>query len=242
LNNAPIVEALVDFRVILPKNFEIEQFKRLNEQIRRDFPVAEDRNTVEGVVKFEKDRPAASELRNLGLTGVWIKTTDGKSIGQYRKDGFTFNRLKPYTSWDDILPTALRLWEEYVRLASPELVTRVALRYINRMPLPAATGDLDTLIVTGPRLPQNVPQMLSSFLTRVVIEDADRRLAANVAQALEPGMEDRLPTLLLDIDAYRQGEFPPQGDVLREALIDLHTYKNQIFFGSLQEEFVRRFE
>jgi uncharacterized protein (TIGR04255 family) len=241
LSNAPITEALVDFRVILPAAFEPNQFRQVDERLRADFPQLEERKSAEATVKFAEGRPA-TQMRDLGLTGVWIKSPDGKSIGQFRTDGFTFNRLKPYTSWEEILPTALRLWDEYARLASPEVVTRVALRYINHLTLPSASGDLDQLITTAPRLPQDIPQFLSGFLTRVVLQDYERGLSANFTQALEVGVQTQSPTLLLDIDTYRLGQFPPQREVLERHLGELRSYKNAIFFGSLTDDFIRRFE
>lgn len=240
LSNAPITEALVDFRVVLPAAFEPKHFKQVHERLRADFPHMEERKSAEAILEFAEGRPAL-QTRDLG-PGVWIKSEDGKSVGQFRTDGFTFNRLKPYTSWEEILPTALRLWDEYARLASPEVVIRVALRYINHLTLPSPSGDLDKLITTAPRLPQDIPQVLNSFSTHVVLRDAERGLSANFTQALEVGIQTQLPTLLLDIDAYRLGEFPPQREVLEKHLGELRSYKNAIFFGSLTEDFIRSFE
>lgn len=241
LSSAPITEALVDFRAVLPAAFEPNHFRQVDERLRADFPHMEERKSTEATVKFAEGRPA-TQIRDLGLTGVWIKSPDGKSVGQFRTDGFTFNRLKPHTSWEEILPTAFRLWDEYARLASPEVVTRVALRYINHLTLPSAPGDLDKLITTSPRLPQDIPQALNSFSTRVVLQDVERGMSANFTQALEVGVQTQLPTLLLDIDAYRLGQFPPQREVLERHLVDLRSYKNAIFFGSLTEDFIRSFE
>jgi len=98
------------------------------------------------------------------------------------------------------------------------------------------------LITTAPRLPQDIPQVLNSFSTHVVLQDAERGLIANFTQALVVSIQTQLPTLLLDIDAYRLGQFPPQREVLERHLGELRSYKNAIFFGSLTEDFIRSFE
>lgn len=126
----------------------------------------------------------------------------------------------------------------YVQLAKPESVTRVALRYINHMRLPSSDVELDDYIVTTPKLPESVPEVLAGFSTRVVLQHPDRRLTANVIQVLEPGVESPAPTLLSDIDVYRTGEFDVEAVVLERILRDLRSYKNEIFFGSLTERFV----
>ena len=57
-------------------------------------------------------------------------------IAQFRVDGFTFSKIAPYTTWGEVSSEALRLWKVYVEVAKPRQVSRVAVRYINRMRLP----------------------------------------------------------------------------------------------------------
>jgi len=242
LKKAPITEAIVDFRVILPEAFRPDRLRDAAERLKEDYPKVEERKSAETVLELAKGRPTIAQMKDLGFTGVWLKSRDERSIGQFRVDGFTFNRLKPYTSWEEILPEALRLWDEYSRLASPEVVTRIALRYITHLTLPAGPADLDKLITTGPRLPDHIPQVLSSFSTRVVVQDPERGVSANITQALEVGVQTHSPTLLLDIDAYRIGQFRPEREVLVGHLSQLRSFKNAILFGTLTEEFIEGFE
>jgi len=242
LRNAPITEALIDLRVILPKGFEPSRLFEVKGRLMADYPGVDERKGTEGFVKFAAGQPISAQMRDLGLQGIWLKSSDGKNIGQFRVDGFTFNRLKPYTSWDEILPEALRLWQEYVRVVSPETVTRIALRYINHLTLPPIGADLDDLLTTGPRVPEGIPQTLSSFFTRIVVQDTSKGVSANVAQALEAGVQTNAPTLLLDIDAYRIGQFPPEREVLARHLSDLRSFKNAIFFGSLTDQLIGPYE
>ncbi len=41
--------------------------------------------------------------RDEGIQGYFYKSDDGKNIARFRKDGFTFSRLKPYTDWESVL-------------------------------------------------------------------------------------------------------------------------------------------
>jgi len=67
-------------------------------------------------------------------------------------------------------------------------------------------------------------------------------MSANVVQVLEVGVESPAPSLLLDIDVYRIGEFEVSEVAMKEILSGLREYKNQIFFESLTERFVGMFE
>lgn len=186
----------------------------------------------------------STQTRDLGFQGLWLKSEDEKTVAQFRVDGFTFNRLKPYTSWEEICPEAMRLWRIYVDITQPRSVMRLAVRYINRLPLPAgASGiELEDYIITAPRAPQSVPDVISTFAMRTVLAHPERRLGANVAQILEANPQDpSRAVLLFDINVYRIGELQVDDEVLQDVLADLRLYKNQIFFGSLTENFIESF-
>lgn len=212
------------------------------DSVRDRFPLSEERRTHETRVALLAGQVPKATTRDLGPQGVWLRTADGREIAQFRLDGFTFSRLNPYTSWEDILPKALEVWTLYSKLLEPEVVTRVAVRYINHIPLAEGPVDLDRLIVTGPRTPEGVPDVLGQFSSRILLAHPELKLHATVTQSLEPGVLSANPTLLLDIDAFKLGDFEVASAALIPHLEALRVYKNQIFFGSLTDDFAKTFE
>ena len=63
-----------------------------------------------------------------------------------------------------------------------------------------------------------------------------------MTQALEPQVEANAIAIIFDIDAYRAGEFALFGPQIEAILEQLRHYKNQIFFSSLTEQLVSRYE
>jgi uncharacterized protein (TIGR04255 family) len=236
LSKAPITEALVDIRAFPPSDFDPQALLVVKGRLADRYPIAQERKGTEALLKLKAGMQPTTTARDLGLQGVFVKSADEKRIVQFRVDGFTFNRLKPYTSWEEILPEALNLWDLYVDLVKPGGVTRVAVRYINHIVLPPPPGDIEEFIVTGPQLPSEVPQVFSAFSTRVLLNNDGMNLRANVRQKLEIGIETTSPTLLLDIDAYRSGALSGSRDSLQAVLTELRLYKNQIFFGSITDK------
>ncbi len=248
LRNAPIVEAVVDFRVVLPPDFNPERLREAREHLSREYPKMTEIKRFAAKLEFTAGG-ASQSAEDLGIQGVLAKTDDEKTQVQFRVDGFTLNRVKPYTSWKEIGPEALRLWNAYSSLTNPQGVTRVALRYINHMAIPASSDRVEDFILTGPRIPEGIPKELSGFATRAAFEDAKRGLAANVLQMFGPDTEIPGPTgqppgyaLLLDIDAYKTGDLATGEKGFDAILSDLHSYKNEIFFGSLTDAFAETFE
>src|SRR2546422_8360889 len=171
LRNAPISEAIFDFRVKARAGFRGEEFAPLQSQLANRFPKMEPRRGLQATFAVIEGKGRPPVVQDLGLQGYFFKTSDEKTIAQFRVDGFTFNRLHPYTSWKELFPQALDLWRLYASVSKPEVITRLAVRYINRLPLPAGAITFESYLRTAPVIPSELPQYLSSFLTRVTIHD-----------------------------------------------------------------------
>ena len=52
LPNAPIVEALIDFRVLLPGDFDLQKLAKIHELIAEDYPRIETQHLVQRKFQF----------------------------------------------------------------------------------------------------------------------------------------------------------------------------------------------
>lgn len=244
LRNAPITEAIFDFRVKARAGFRGEEFAPLRSQLADRFPKMEERRGVQFEVKVKmiegKGQPPV--IQDIGLQGYFFKAADEKTVAQFRVDGFTLNRLHPYTSWEELFPLVIELWRLYSAIARPEVITRLAVRYINRIPFPPGPVQLETYLRSAPVVPPELPQNVINFLTRVTIHDPAVDIAAHIAQALEVNVSGKQPAVIFDIDAFKQGEFAIDDPAIEEMFNRLRGFKNLIFFNSLTEETVRQFE
>ena len=241
LANAPITEAIIDFRVKLPEGFQAEQFSGLEDRLRDQFPKVEKRNLMVSHFGVEEGKPIPPTTQMRGLYGFFFRSEDGLHVAQFRTDGFTFSRLKPYTNWERVFPEAYKLWDLYVETASPEFITRIAVRYINRINIPLPVKELTQYLTAPPKVPAGLPASLNSFLTRLVVSEPDTGIASTITQALEK-VESDFVTIILDIDTYRKEEFEISDENIIPAFEKLHEIKNRVFFSSITEDTVRLFE
>ena len=241
LRNAPIVEAIVDFRVKLPAKFEVKTFASIKEKLGDSYPQMEERREIEAGIKV-KGKRVEHIVEEKGLQGYFFRSHDGKNVTQFRKDGFTFSRLKPYTNWQDVLAEAKNLWKLYKNRASPDLVTRIAVRYINQLDIPLPIEDLSKYLNSPPTIPQKLPQELCQFLTRVTIRDPKLDIRAHIIQALERGSKRDNVTIFLDIDVFKQKESGFEEREIWQTFKQFRDLKNRIFFDSITETSVRLFE
>jgi uncharacterized protein (TIGR04255 family) len=129
----------------------------------------------------------------------------------------------------------------YCQIIGPDVVTRLGVRYINRMLLPSEFVDFDKVLTAGPRIPPQMPQMLAGFVNRMVVPLPEQRAVLNITQALEgppePAAEPAI-AILLDIDAFAEQSHDVGDSGLWETLDRLRLAKNIAFFNSLTPEFL----
>ncbi len=242
LSRAPITEAIVDFRVKANSEFQVATFADLREVLRGEFPEVAEQKLFQATFGVSKGDLLAPRETNVGLGGFIFKSSDGLDLVQFRIDGFTYNRLKPYSSWDEIFPRAIELWKLYVEKAKPLFITRLALRYINHIEI--SGRSFEKFMTAPPRLTEQIDLDVKGFLTRITVQDRDTEMLAHVTQALQDDITQ--PKLILDIDAFRKTDLEveeEQTDLEIQRTFDaLRNFKNKMFFASLKEETIRSFE
>ena len=239
LTNAPITEALIDFRVKLSTEFEVKNIDLLYESISELYPEKQEQRLSE--IQFKPDQEELVKTSAAKIIGYRYISPDKRQIVQARIDGFTFSRLKPYVKWEQLRDEAYRLWQYYKKITAPESITRVALRYINNLNIPMPIKDFSDYLKAPPIVPEELPQEVPSFLTRIVIKEPDLGVHAIITQALERIVNDVAP-IILDIDVFK---YQPEGIEEKEAwdLIErLRDFKNDIFFSSITERLLEMYK
>ena len=238
LAHAPIVEAVIDFRVLSRDDITVNEFAQLKGLIGPHYDEGALMQSIQGRFGIDQGKPIRPTQVQSAVG--WIYKTGG-AVAQYRIDGFTFSKLAPYTTWGEVFGEAQRLWGIYLQVARPRETKRLAVRYINRLRVPGR-ADLREYIEAPPVLPPPIPSEIREFLTRVVVVDSVRNASAILIQALEPSLDPATTQILIDIDAFREVALPGEDSSLPEIFEKLRALKNDIFFASLTEKTVEMYE
>ena len=73
---------------------------------------------------------------------------EGKNVAQCRLNGFSFSRLAPYETWEQLRDEARKLWATYWQIVGPAPIIRVAVRYINQIDIPLPFRDFRDFVRT----------------------------------------------------------------------------------------------
>jgi len=237
LSKPPIQEALIDIRVQLSSDFDVYRLKNLDEKIRDTYPMKQDQTFSRVNLEFrpEADTSQSQQSITSKLIGFRYLSQKKDKIFQARLDGFTFNKLPPYTTWEEMRDEAKRLWSFYKELTSP-VITRVAVRYINNLNIPVPIRDFGDYLTAPPVMPDDLPQGLSSFLIRMNSYVPAFQGNAIITQALEPWLPEatKIP-VILDIDVFKEkaGMEEPEAWELLESL---RHFKNRVFFTFITDK------
>lgn len=239
LRNAPIVEAAIDFRVLQRDGTTADTFAGLQPLLGSQYSQAVLLHSVEARFGLEQGKSIAPTATT---SAIGWQYRAGSLVAQFRVDGFTFSKLEPYTTWDEVFAEASRLWQLYVTKAHPAEVIRVAVRYINRLRIPVP-AELREYLEAPPTLPPPSPQRLRQFLCRIAVDDPVRDASAVVVQASEALIGQQAIVLLIDIDAFKDDlSLGPTDPSLHETFMQLRDLKNEIFFASITEKAVEMYE
>lgn len=244
LSNAPIAEAVVEIRVRMTGPIASERYSAFAALLKMKYPNSEQIRFVTARLHFESEGEMKNDLAN-ALVGVRLDSEDGKWVVQAKNDGLTVSRMRPYESWETLIGELRNLWPQYVAVFAPEAVVRMGVRYINRIPLPGTDQvDLDSVLTVGPKIPAQLPQTLSQFLTRVVLPIEDGGILLVISQSFQAEPVDPATPLghvVLDIDASCEESLAVDSPAMWKKLLALRDAKNMAFFGSVTEPTWRRF-
>ena len=238
LRNAPITEAMIDLRVELPPDFDLDVIRRLHAKLRSNYPNIQERFRLQSEFQFEvgKDSKSSAVQTQDGYT---FTSKDKLNVLQAHTSGVTFSRLKPYKNWESFYKEAKRVWNIFSEGTHPVSITRIATRFVNRLELPLPVRDLKDFLTSVPDIPPRLPQQLISFVSRVVIPEPRLGALAVITQASQDRNEDDskdIAPVLLDIDVFKESHFEPDGKQAWTMLDDFREVKNRIFFESITEK------
>src|ERR1035437_1958909 len=160
----PVVEALVDIHTTFSEPIEIGRMGALAGEDSARYPRRQELHAMALTINLADGGAVASTQT---LVGYRFSSAVGDKVAQVRNNGFALSKLPPYDSWETTRDEALRLWAWYGGTFRPDHVTRLAVRYVNRIELPGKTGRLEDFFLARPHLPAAFPLSIQSFVMQV---------------------------------------------------------------------------
>lgn len=239
---APIREALIDIRTEPPTLRSVEDLKLADQQARQEYPTEQVRRVVQRVLRVSEGSDPSENLISESIEGYQYWNTQKNQVVQFRRNGFTFSRLPRYERWERLRDEARRLWELYTIVAKPNLVTRIAARFINSIEIPGRQIELSDYFTAPPTIPEDLPQTVNECLLRYSMRFPEQNAQAIVQFAFPHGPVQNSTKVLLDIDVFREQDYLSPFDDMWTSIDELGILKDNIFFRYITEKTEKLFQ
>jgi len=244
LAHAPIVEAVLDIDCDMPPKFDLAALQgAAHDGFRSHYPKIRVQFLEEQTIERTAAEPPRISARR-SILALQFLHEDERQLVQVRAQGFSFNRLAPYTSLDDYLPEIQRAWTIFTKLTAPVKIRAVRLRYINRLliPLVGPRVELIDYFKVSPRLPEEDKLVLVGFLHQHVAVEPETGHQATMVLTSQPVVEGRLPVIFdIAVTAIENGEIEDWIRIIAR-VGSLRSLKNRIFGNTLTEKCLSLFQ
>ena len=236
-DRAPIAEAVIDIQVSFETPPNLQDLEKFSRALGDRLPLVHAINSF--AVNFAADAENGGLQSNATAAqlGYRLSSEANDRILQVRKDGMSYSHMPPYSNWDQFVGEAQPLWKRYSEVFAARSLSRLAVRFINRLQIESGV-DIDTYLSIGPRIPDAVSTHVIGFFTQLVLPvvDLGPEYKAIINIGVEPGTTRDATGLLLDIDVFCERAVPVDGNQMWDVLQELRNHKNKIFEASITDK------
>ena len=228
--NPQLVEALCEFHLRFPAadpwkpNKPGAFFKAVQDSYPEIEPI-----TQQGVqLVIGPDTPPQQQLLPPRIT-FRLKHAEQPLLLQLSEQTFTINALRPYPGWEHVKAELRNVWPLVLNILKPEAVTRLGMRYINRIARRADREKpgywLKACDFIPPALLESGPGFQLRLQTRV---DADGRVVLTIAHD-QNDQKEMHGAMIFDIDRIVERPTKPAWTEVDIAVETLHEEIWKIF-------------
>lgn len=235
LEHPPIIEAVVGFDCMMPPSYDLPSLQEAaQEKLKAKYPGFRAKHVHE--TEFIQTGENPPVLRNkTGLNALQFVSEDSLQLLQFHKGGFSFNRLKPYSSLDEYEAEIQEGWSVFTELAQPESIRKLSMRNINRLLLPLVNNNvkLSEYINTAPTTPDESGLSFKNFMHQHNAVELSTGNEASIVLASEAPEGGMLP-IILDITTFRPVTLgPDEGEKIEAVIESLRDLKDRVFYNSI---------
>jgi uncharacterized protein (TIGR04255 family) len=146
------------------------------------------------------------------------------------------NILAPYPGWDTVVGDVMSAWNRLRQVLSPSAITRVGLRYINRIERSSAEERPGEWIRPNEHVASGVLGSSAGFLSRAEVSSSEHDTVIVTLGDQPDESTDGWGAIIFDIDRISQRQLSPREANLRQEVDRLHEEVWQIFASAKSEQ------
>ena len=169
-------------------------------------------------------------------------TPDMSELVVLGRGSVVVSQMAPYPGWDQFYARFVRDWKMVRRALGFRLISRIGMRYINRIDIPAKgpVVNHESYLNLYPRVTEKYgPLNAYAIQAEVFMEDMNCKLILNSAAVPSPLLHTA--SFLIDQDISRESNVPQKDEGIFALIAEIRTRKNEVFESSVTDEARRLF-
>jgi uncharacterized protein (TIGR04255 family) len=169
---------------------------------------------------------------------VRFKHRTSPLILQLAENAFSMSTLSPYQGWEVMRDDTLAAWRQVEEVLMPEIITRVGLRYINRIEKETNQDHAGDWLVATDYIPHGILSSEPGFLLRIQTHLNSENILIITLGDTESEFEGGHGAIIFDIDRIVEREILP-GQDLEQEMDRLHADVWDVFSSAKSEKLDR---
>ncbi len=236
LSSPPITEAVI--QVSVRGSATDHQFHRVVKEIKKSYPNHKPLQKLD----FEVD----AEAGQVGLAmnpreiADRLSSEDEADVVIVSPKSVITARLAPYLGWTNLRDRARSVWEIWRRFIPYHPITRLGIRYINRIDIPVEEHPLirvEDFLCFYPHIPPVGGGPIFGYIMQSSFPLSEAHWVATITSTIvNPSPVPNRGSLLLDIDVSRTQEISPKEDDVWQLIDEARFIKNAVFEACVTEK------
>ncbi len=157
-------------------------------------------------------------------------------ILQLAENSLSISTLPPYQGWEVMRRDVLAAWQRVEEVLQPEIITRIGLRYINRIEKETERDRPDTWLVANDYIPVGILRSESGFLLREEIHLNTENILIITLGDPKSDANAEHGAIIFDIDRIVEQEILTGREILGQEMDRLHADVWAVFSSAKGEK------
>jgi uncharacterized protein (TIGR04255 family) len=227
----PITEAVIEIRV--NHTLTSSELEKIAKKLKKHYPNSKPHNELGIDLGDIGSKSAGSNVKvSKHQKGFHLSSEDQADIVIIKPESLVMSRLAPYLGWETIRNQFISVWKIWKDIAKTRSISRVGIRYVNRIDVPVDELDrieIEDYLTFHPKVPSFSNAPMTNYLIQIAKPTSNPLWSTTITSTNQPSPLVKTVSLLLDIDLFRTEEIPLNDDDLWQMLTEARDLKNNIF-------------
>jgi uncharacterized protein (TIGR04255 family) len=224
----PITEAVIELRFAAP--IDPGDIAKVSTDLKSFYPQQQPITDVRVHLNLPSGPQIVTTAHHIETHGIRLSTDDQTQLVLVWPQTFVCSQLALYPGWDVFFERFCRDWSVWKRTLGYRRITRIGVRYINRIDIPATAPLVqhEEYLNIYPQVP-DIIQSLTAYnvVTQSVLSEIGCMLTLNSSSAPSPLLGHA--AFIVDQDIFKEGDLPQNDDSIYALLNHIRAKKNEVF-------------